>query len=147
MRCAPLLDEDVAAFMLTNPNTIGLFDPQILEITEAVHAVGAYAYCDGANLNAVLGKTRPGDQGFDALHINLHKTFSTPHGGGGPGAGPVCVTGRALAPSCPGPMPIRLVDGTRRPGHPGAVDRARPQLPRQLRRARARVRLRAGARR
>jgi glycine cleavage system P protein (glycine dehydrogenase) subunit 2 len=106
-----VLDEDVAAFMLTNPNTLGLFDSQILEITEAVHAVGAYAYCDGANLNAVLGKTRPGDQGFDALHINLHKTFSTPHGGGGPGAGPVCVTGD-LSAFLPGPIPVRLADGT-----------------------------------
>ncbi len=105
------LDEDVAAFMLTNPNTLGLFDPQICEITAAVHAVGAYAYCDGANLNAVLGVTRPGDQGFDALHINLHKTFSTPHGGGGPGAGPVCVI-EELAQYLPGPVPIRLDDGT-----------------------------------
>jgi glycine dehydrogenase subunit 2 len=103
------LDTDVAAFMLTNPNTLGLFDPQILEITEAVHAVGAYAYCDGANLNAVLGVSRPGDQGFDALHINLHKTFSTPHGGGGPGSGPVCVTAE-LAGYLPGPLPVRLDD-------------------------------------
>jgi glycine dehydrogenase subunit 2 len=106
-----VLDESVAAFMLTNPNTLGLFDPQILEITEAVHAVGAYAYCDGANLNAVLGITRPGDQGFDALHINLHKTFSTPHGGGGPGSGPVCVT-EELSEFLPGPQPVRLEDGT-----------------------------------
>ncbi|HSK48185.1 MAG TPA: aminomethyl-transferring glycine dehydrogenase subunit GcvPB [Coriobacteriia bacterium] len=106
-----VLDEDVAAFMLTNPNTVGLFDPQILEITEAVHAVGAFAYCDGANLNAVLGVTRPGDQGFDALHINLHKTFSTPHGGGGPGAGPVCVTA-PLAQFLPGPIPFRQSNGT-----------------------------------
>jgi len=104
------LDGDVAAFMLTNPNTLGLFDPQILEITDAVHAVGAYAYCDGANLNAVMGKTRPGDQGFDALHINLHKTFSTPHGGGGPGAGPVCVTAD-LARFLPGPLPVRSEEG------------------------------------
>ncbi|HET6350869.1 MAG TPA: aminomethyl-transferring glycine dehydrogenase subunit GcvPB [Coriobacteriia bacterium] len=104
------LDEDVAAFMLTNPNTLGLFDPQILEITAAVHSVGAYAYCDGANLNAVMGKTRPGDQGFDALHINLHKTFSTPHGGGGPGSGPVCVTAD-LARFLPGPLPVRAEEG------------------------------------
>jgi glycine dehydrogenase subunit 2 len=103
------LDEDVAAFMLTNPNTLGLFDPNIAEITRLVHAVGAYAYCDGANLNAILGKARPGDMGFDALHINLHKTFSTPHGGGGPGAGPVCVTD-ALARFLPGPLPVRLSD-------------------------------------
>ena len=104
------LDTDVAAFMLTNPNTVGLFDPQILEIAEAVHAVGAFAYCDGANLNAILGKARPGDMGFDALHINLHKTFSTPHGGGGPGAGPVCVTAD-LAPYLPGPLPIAFEEG------------------------------------
>jgi len=105
------LDTDVAALMLTNPNTLGLFDPNIVAITEAVHAVGALAYCDGANMNAIMGKARPGDMGFDAMHINLHKTFSTPHGGGGPGAGPVCVTA-ALAPFLPGPLPVRLDDGT-----------------------------------
>ena len=105
-----LLDTDVAALMLTNPNTLGLFDENILEITSAVHAVGALAYCDGANLNAILGKTRPGDMGFDALHINLHKTFATPHGGGGPGAGPVAVTD-ALAPFLPGPVVGRADDG------------------------------------
>ena len=104
------LDTDVAAFMLTNPNTVGLFDPQILEITEAVHSVGAFAYCDGANMNAILGKARPGDMGFDALHINLHKTFSTPHGGGGPGSGPVCVTAD-LAPFLPGPLPVAFDSG------------------------------------
>jgi glycine dehydrogenase subunit 2 len=105
------LDEDVAAFMLTNPNTVGLFDENIAAITEAVHAVGAYAYCDGANLNAILGKARPGDMGFDAMHINLHKTFSTPHGGGGPGAGPICVS-EALAAFLPGPLPVEFEDGT-----------------------------------
>ncbi len=105
------LDDDVAAVMLTNPNTLGLFDPRILEITTAVHEVGAYAYCDGANLNAILGISRPGDMGFDALHINLHKTFSTPHGGGGPGSGPVCVTAE-LAPYLPGPVPVTYADGT-----------------------------------
>lgn len=104
------IDTDVAAFMLTNPNTLGLFDPRILEITEAVHEVGALAYCDGANLNAIMGISRPGDMGFDAMHINLHKTFSTPHGGGGPGAGPVCVTD-ALAAFLPGPVVDR--DGDR----------------------------------
>lgn len=106
-----VLDEDVAAFMLTNPNTLGLFDPQIVEICEAVHACGAFAYCDGANLNAILGISRPGDMGFDALHINLHKTFSTPHGGGGPGSGPVCVT-EALSRFLPGPMPVVMEDGS-----------------------------------
>lgn len=103
------LDADVAAFMLTNPNTLGLFDPRILEITEAVHAVGALAYCDGANLNAIMGVSRPGDMGFDAMHINLHKTFSTPHGGGGPGSGPVCVSAE-LAPYLPGPLAVREGD-------------------------------------
>lgn len=105
-----LLDEDVAAFMLTNPNTVGIYEPHIREITEAVHAVGAYAYCDGANLNAILGVSRPGDVGFDALHINTHKTFSTPHGGGGPGAGPVCVT-ESLAPFLPGPIVVKTDKG------------------------------------
>jgi glycine dehydrogenase subunit 2 len=101
-----LLDDEVAAIMLTNPNTLGLFDENILEITAAVHSVGALAYCDGANLNAILGKTRPGDMGFDALHINVHKTFGTPHGGGGPGAGPVAVSAE-LAPYLPGPVAVR----------------------------------------
>lgn len=113
------LDTDVAAFMLTNPNTLGLFDPQICEITRAVHEVGAFAYCDGANLNAILGIARPGDMGFDAMHINLHKTFSTPHGGGGPGAGPICVTDE-LAEFLPGPVTVQNADGSfalRSPAH------------------------------
>jgi glycine dehydrogenase subunit 2 len=104
-----VLDEDVAACMLTIPNTLGLFDPRIIEICDAVHSCGAFAYCDGANLNAILGVSRPGDMGFDALHINLHKTFSTPHGGGGPGAGPVCVT-EALSSYLPGPSPVLFED-------------------------------------
>ena len=105
-----VLDTDVAAIMLTNPNTLGLFDENILAITSAVHAVGALAYCDGANLNAILGKSRPGDAGFDVMHINLHKTFSTPHGGGGPGAGPIAVTSE-LADYLPGPVVVRTDDG------------------------------------
>jgi len=80
---------DTAGLMLTNPNTLGLFDPNILEITKIVHEAGGLNYYDGANLNAIVGITRPGDMGFDIVHINLHKTFSTPHGGGGPGSGPV----------------------------------------------------------
>ncbi|MDF3060224.1 MAG: hypothetical protein K0S06_333 [Microvirga sp.] len=92
-----LLGPDVAAVMLTNPNTCGLFEPQIVEIAKALHEVGAYFYCDGANFNAIVGKTRPGDLGVDAMHINLHKTFSTPHGGGGPGAGPVVLSERLAA--------------------------------------------------
>ena len=97
-----VLGPDVAALMLTNPNTCGLFEKDIVAIAEAVHAAGAYFYCDGANFNAIVGKARPGDLGVDAMHINLHKTFSTPHGGGGPGAGPV-VLSVALAPFAPAP--------------------------------------------
>lgn len=85
------LDENVAGIMLTNPNTIGVFERNILEISQAIHAAGGLLYYDGANLNPLLGMARPGDMGFDIMHINLHKTFSTPHGGGGPGAGPVGV--------------------------------------------------------
>ena len=99
----PLLGPEVAAIMLTNPNTCGLFEPQVIEIAEALHAAGAYFYCDGANFNAIVGKARPGDLGVDAMHINLHKTFSTPHGGGGPGAGPVVLSER-LAPYAPVPF-------------------------------------------
>lgn len=88
---AKVMDEDVAAIMLTNPNTLGLFEKDILKINELIHEYGALSYCDGANLNALLGICRPGDMGFDIIHLNLHKTFSTPHGCGGPGAGPVGV--------------------------------------------------------
>jgi glycine dehydrogenase subunit 2 len=96
------LNADVAALMLTNPNTCGLFERDIVAIAEAVHAAGAYLYLDGANFNAVMGKVRPGDLGVDAMHLNLHKTFSTPHGGGGPGAGPVMFS-EALKPFMPVP--------------------------------------------
>jgi len=104
-----LLGPDVAAIMLTNPNTCGIFEPEVAAIAEAVHAAGAYFYADGANFNAIVGKVRPGDLGVDAMHINLHKTFSTPHGGGGPGAGPVVLSSR-LAPFAPLPF-IRLDAG------------------------------------
>ena len=87
----PLLDDTVAGIMMTNPNTLGIFETEIPEIAKLVHECGGLLYYDGANLNAVLGKCRPGDMGFDIMHINLHKTFSTPHGGGGPGDGPVGV--------------------------------------------------------
>jgi glycine dehydrogenase subunit 2 len=103
------LSPDVAAIMLTNPNTCGLFERQISGIAEALHEAGAYFYCDGANFNAIVGKTRPGDLGVDAMHINLHKTFSTPHGGGGPGAGPVALSSR-LAPYAPVPFVARNGD-------------------------------------
>ncbi|MEF3365923.1 aminomethyl-transferring glycine dehydrogenase subunit GcvPB [Methylocystis sp. 9N] len=101
------LGPDVAAIMLTNPNTCGLFEREIIEIAEAVHEAGGYFYCDGANFNAIAGVARPGDFGVDAMHINLHKTFSTPHGGGGPGAGPVVFSER-LAPYAPVPFVRRV---------------------------------------
>ncbi|MFN2504901.1 MAG: aminomethyl-transferring glycine dehydrogenase subunit GcvPB [Acidimicrobiales bacterium] len=104
------LDDDVAGIMLTNPNTLGLFEEDIVEIAAAVHEVGGLLYYDGANLNAILGVTRPGDMGFDIVHLNLHKTFAVPHGGGGPGAGPVAVSHR-LAPYLPGPRPVAAEDG------------------------------------
>ncbi|MCJ1960082.1 aminomethyl-transferring glycine dehydrogenase subunit GcvPB [Novosphingobium mangrovi (ex Hu et al. 2023)] len=104
------LGPDVAGVMITNPNTCGLFEPDLKEIADAVHAVGGYVYCDGANFNAIVGRVRPGDLGVDAMHINLHKTFSTPHGGGGPGAGPV-VLSEALAPYAPLPFVTRGEDG------------------------------------
>ncbi|MFO7544984.1 MAG: aminomethyl-transferring glycine dehydrogenase subunit GcvPB [Trueperaceae bacterium] len=97
------LDTHVAAVMLTNPNTLGLFERHILEISEAAHAVGAQLYYDGANLNAIVGRARPGDMGFDVVHLNLHKTFTTPHGGGGPGTGPVGVKAH-LRPFLPVPL-------------------------------------------
>jgi len=100
------LGPDVAALMLTNPNTCGLFERDMIEIADAVHAAGAYFYCDGANFNAIVGRVKPGDLGIDAMHINLHKTFSTPHGGGGPGAGPV-VFSALLAPYAPLPRMVR----------------------------------------
>ncbi|MDE2578113.1 MAG: aminomethyl-transferring glycine dehydrogenase subunit GcvPB [Hyphomicrobiales bacterium] len=104
------LGPDVAAIMLTNPNTCGLFEREVVAIAEAVHEAGAYFYADGANFNAIVGKTRPGDLGVDAMHINLHKTFSTPHGGGGPGAGPVVLSGR-LAAFAPVPFLRKEGDG------------------------------------
>jgi glycine dehydrogenase subunit 2 len=103
------LGPDSAALMIANPSTLGIFEDQIDQVVAAVREAGAIAYMDGANLNAILGRFRPGDAGFDVMHFNLHKTFSTPHGGGGPGAGPVGVSER-LAPFLPGPMPM-LLDG------------------------------------
>ena len=105
------LGPDVAAVMITNPNTCGLFEKDFREIADAVHAAGGYVYCDGANFNAIVGKVRPGDLGVDAMHINLHKTFSTPHGGGGPGSGPV-VLSEALAPYAPLPFIRQNAEGT-----------------------------------
>ena len=105
------LGPDVAGVMITNPNTCGLFESEMKAISDAVHAVGGYVYCDGANFNAIVGKVRPGDLGVDAMHINVHKTFSTPHGGGGPGAGPV-VLSEALSPYAPIPYVVQLADGS-----------------------------------
>jgi glycine dehydrogenase subunit 2 len=115
-----IVDERVAGLMLTNPNTLGLFEERIEEITELLHAAGALVYYDGANLNAIVGKARPGDMGFDIVHINTHKTFATPHGGGGPGAGPVGVAPH-LVDYLPAPLVERNDDGTFR------WDRDRPR--------------------
>ncbi len=107
----PLLDETVAGIMMTNPNTLGMFETEIMEIARLVHEAGGLLYYDGANLNPLLGKVRPGDMGFDIMHINLHKTFSTPHGGGGPGSGPVGVV-EHLAKFLPNPRVHKNTDGS-----------------------------------
>ena len=131
-----VLDEDVAGIMLTNPNTLGLFEEDIAEIAAAVHEVGGLLYYDGANLNAILGVVRPGDMGFDIVHMNLHKTFATPHGGGGPGAGPGRRVRAPGARSCPGPGRCGWSRTTRRPVYgwatPPRSHRAGPHLARQL---------------
>jgi glycine dehydrogenase subunit 2 len=106
------LGPDVAGVMITNPNTCGLFERDMRAISDAVHAAGGFVYCDGANFNAIVGRVRPGDLGIDAMHINLHKTFSTPHGGGGPGSGPV-VLSEALTPYAPLPFVEKTADGFR----------------------------------
>ena len=132
-----------AAVMITNPSTLGLFERRIGRAAGAVHAAGALAYMDGANLNAILGRFKPGEAGFDVMHFNTHKTFSTPHGGGGPGAGPVGV-GEHLVPFLPAPRVVREDDGTfrleRAGERPTSIGR-RARLHGQHRRARARVRL------
>jgi glycine dehydrogenase subunit 2 len=108
---AEALGEDTAGIMLTCPNTLGLFDPNVKKICDMVKHAGGLAYCDGANLNAILGRLRPGYIGFDVMHINLHKTFSTPHGGGGPGSGPVGVSAD-LVPFLPVSKVVKRQDGT-----------------------------------
>jgi glycine dehydrogenase subunit 2 len=120
------LSEATAGLMLTNPNTLGVFDEGIVELAAAVHEAGGLVYYDGANLNAIMGRCRPGDMGFDICHVNLHKTFSTPHGGGGPGAGPVGVRAD-LAPFLPGPRPVRTADGSfaLAPAGPRSIGRVR----------------------
>ncbi|MCE1234833.1 MAG: aminomethyl-transferring glycine dehydrogenase subunit GcvPB [Hyphomicrobiales bacterium] len=104
------IDDRVGAIMLTNPNTCGIFEPEVAEIAAAIHDAGGYFYADGANFNAIVGKVRPGDFGVDAMHINLHKTFSTPHGGGGPGAGPVVLSERLAAFA---PLPFVRIEAGR----------------------------------
>src|ERR1700755_912125 len=106
-----IVNEDTAALMLTNPSTIGVFENQIHKIADILHAKGALLYMDGANMNALVGKTRPGDFGVDVMHLNLHKTFSTPHGGGGPGSGPVACK-KILEPFLPTPIVVTKADGT-----------------------------------
>src|ERR1700704_1730912 len=122
------LGPDVAGFMLTNPNTLGLFEERVREVCDAVHAAGALVYGDGPNMNALPGVARPGDLGFDCVHINVHKTFSTPHGAGGPGAGPLCVK-RHLEPFLPVPRVIKDGSGTYRresaAEHPQSIGRVR----------------------
>jgi glycine dehydrogenase subunit 2 len=118
-------DEDVACLMLTNPNTLGLFDRNIEEIASIVHGVGATLYYDGANLNAVMGISRPGDMGFDIVHYNLHKSFTQPHGGGGPGAGPIAVSDR-IEPFIPRPQVVR-VEGQNGDGPRFDLDHDRPK--------------------
>ena len=137
----------VAGLMLTNPNTLGLFEERIEEITAALHSVGALVYYDGANLNAIMGKARPGDMGFDIVHINTHKTFATPHGGGGPGAGPVGVAAH-LVDYLPAPIVARdrrwhVPLGSR----PPEIDRAVARLQREHRGVGPRLRVRLRARR
>jgi glycine dehydrogenase subunit 2 len=120
------VDEDTAALMLTNPSTLGVFENEIHRIADILHAKGALLYMDGANMNALVGKVRPGDFGVDVMHLNLHKTFSTPHGGGGPGSGPVACKAY-LEPFLPIPVLVREADGTRRwdYGRPQSIGRVR----------------------
>jgi glycine dehydrogenase subunit 2 len=106
---AAIMDEDTAGIMVTNPNTLGLFESNIREIADIVHSKGGLVYGDGANMNAIMGIVKPGDVGIDVLHLNLHKTFSTPHGGGGPGSGPVAVV-KALEPFLPIPRIVKNLD-------------------------------------
>jgi len=124
-RVAELMDEEVAAIMVTNPNTLGLFEEHLKEIAEIVHRKGGFVYCDGANLNALMGIVKLGEIGVDVVHINLHKTFSTPHGGGGPGAGPVAVK-KELTPYLPTPV-IEKKGETFRLNHdrPGSIGKVK----------------------
>ena len=128
------LDDQIAVFMITNPNTVGIFEPKMREIADAVHERGGLVYLDGANMNAILGIARPGDFGADMQHYNPHKTFSGPHGGGGPGAGPICVTEK-LAPYLPTPVVAQRRRALPPRLQPPQIDRPRPGVLRQHRRA------------
>jgi glycine dehydrogenase subunit 2 len=119
------LGPDVACIMVTNPNTCGLFEDEILEIARATHEAGAFFYCDGANFNAIVGRVRIADLGIDTMHINLHKTFSTPHGGGGPGAGPTVLSDK-LAPYAPLPFVVHTVGGLRMIEHAAEMPESKP---------------------
>src|SRR3954452_1316045 len=121
-----MVDEDTAALMLTNPSTIGVFESEIHKIADILHAKGALLYMDGANMNALVGKTRPGDSGVDVMHLNLHKTFSTPHGGGGRGSGPVACK-KILEPFLPIPTIVEAADGklSLDYNHPETIGRVR----------------------
>ena len=120
------VSDDVACLMLTNPNTLGVFDQNIAEIAALIHEAGGTLYYDGANLNAVMGQSRPGDMGFDIVHLNLHKTFSQPHGGGGPGSGPIAVSER-MEPYLPRPQVVRREGANGASGHFYALDTDRPK--------------------
>ena len=143
---AAQMNEDVAALMLTNPNTLGVFEQEIHKIAEILHAKGGLLYMDGANMNALVGKVRPGDFGVDVMHLNLHKTFSTPHGGGGPGSGPVAMqeSSRTILPTPVVDHEIRWHAGLRL--QPSAVRGPRARLLRQLRNVRPRAGLHPGER-
>ena len=134
------IDDEVACLMLTNPNTLGLFDENIAEIAALIHAAGGTLYYDGANLNAVMGQSRPGDMGFDIVHVNLHKSFSQPHGGGGPGAGPIARSPSGSSPSCRPQVVRREGDNGGGPSFDldfeAEADRPPARLPGQLRRLR-----------
>ncbi len=137
------LDGTVAAFMVTNPSTLGLFEPNIARVCELVHAAGGMVFCDGANMNAMVGTTRPGDHGFDCMHLNLHKTFSTPHGGGGPGCGAIGVV-EALEPFLPVPIVEKTSEGYRLvDDRPSTIGRVSPFFGQFLMEVRAYTYLRA----
>ncbi len=132
--------DNVAAIMITNPSTLGLFEEQLGEIADVVHEAGGLVYMDGANLNALLGKVRPGEAGVDVMHINLHKTFTTPHGGGGPGSGAVGVVSK-LEPFLPSPTVEKTGDKLQARVQSAEVDRSAAQLVRQLRHVHSRLRI------